>query len=179
MKIYTKTGDGGQTSLLNGTRVSKAELRLEAYGTLDELNSHLGVLVAQANAHFPLSEAIQSQLFAMGSHLALEGQAEFPMPKWDEELVGRLEQQIDSWNEQLPELKNFVLPGGCASSAQCHVARTVCRRAERVVVALSETAEVNGHIPAFLNRLSDYLFVMARWMDFSAGAEDRIWTPKY
>jgi cob(I)alamin adenosyltransferase len=101
------------------------------------------------------------------------------MPKWDEELVGRLEQQIDSWNEQLPELKNFVLPGGCVSSAQCHVARTVCRRAERVVVALSETAEVNSHIPAFLNRLSDYLFVMARWMDFSAGAADRIWTPKY
>jgi len=155
VKIYTKTGDGGQTSLLNGTRVSKAELRLEAYGTLDELNSHLGVLVAQANTHFPLSEAIQSQLFAMGSHLALEGQAEFPMPKWDEELVDR------------------------SSSAQCHVARTVCRRAERVVVALCETSEVNGHIPAFLNRLSDYLFVMARWMDFSAGAEDRIWTPKY
>lgn len=179
MKIYTKKGDGGQTSLLNGTRVSKAELRLEAYGTLDELNSHLGLLVVEANAHFPLSEAIQSQLFAMGSHLALDGQVEFQMPKWDEELTGRLEQQIDSWNEQLPELKNFVLPGGSALSAQCHVARTVCRRAERVVVAISETAQVNGEIPAFLNRLSDYLFVMARWMDFSAGAEDRIWTPKY
>ena len=167
MKIYTKKGDGGQTSLLNGTRVSKAELRLEAYGTLDELNSHLGLLVVEANAHFPLSEAIQSQLFAMGSHLALDGQVEFQMPKWDEELTGRLEQQIDSWNEQLPELKNFVLPGGSASSA------------ERVVVAISETAQVNGEIPAFLNRLSDYLFVMARWMDFSARAEDRIWTPKY
>jgi cob(I)alamin adenosyltransferase len=179
VKIYTKTGDGGQTSLLNGTRVSKAELRLEAYGTLDELNSHLGVLVAQAHDLFPLSEAIQSQLFAMGSHLALEGQAEFPMPKWDEELMGRLEQQIDSWDEQLPELKNFVLPGGCVQSAYCHVARTVCRRAERVVVALAETAEVDAVIPAFLNRLSDYLFTMARWMDFSAGAEDRIWTPNY
>jgi cob(I)alamin adenosyltransferase len=102
------------------------------------------------------------------------------MPKWDDALVGRLEQQIDSWNEQLPELKNFVLPGGCASSSQCHVARTVCRRAERVVVALAENTTVHEAIPAFLNRLSDYLFVMARWMDFSRlGQQDRIWTPKY
>ena len=179
MKIYTKTGDKGQTSLLNGVRVSKAELRLEAYGTLDELNSHLGVLVAHASELFPLSDSIQSQLFAMGSHLALDGEASFPMPKWEDALVGRLEQQIDSWNEQLPELKNFVLPGGCASSSQCHVARTVCRRAERVVVALAENTTVHEAIPAFLNRLSDYLFVMARWMDFKTGAQDRIWTPNY
>jgi cob(I)alamin adenosyltransferase len=180
VKIYTKTGDKGQTSLLNGKRVSKAELRLEAYGTLDELNSHLGLLVAQLSSDlFPLSEAIQSQLFTMGSHLAVEGKPDFPMPVWEAELTERLELQMDQWNGVLPELKNFILPGGSTASAQCHVARTICRRAERRIVALAADAEVDQSIITFVNRLSDYLFVMARWIDFSNQLPDRIWTPKY
>ena len=180
MKIYTKTGDKGQTSLLSGSRVSKAELRLEAYGTLDEVNSHLGVLVsALPSDPFPYAQAIQSELFAMGSNLALDGAAEFPMPKFNEALVGQLERQMDQWNEILPELKSFILPGAHEKSAHCHVARTVCRRAERRVVALNDNAEVTEEIITFLNRLSDFLFVMARWIDFSNGAPDRIWTPKY
>jgi cob(I)alamin adenosyltransferase len=180
MKIYTKTGDHGQTSLLSGSRVSKAELRLEAYGTFDELNSHLGVLAATLPSdQFPYSQAIQSELFAMGSHLAVEGTPDFPLPKVNEDLVGQLERQIDQWNEILPELKSFILPGAHPQSAHCHVARTVCRRAERRVVALNDEAKVAVEIITFVNRLSDFLFVMARWIDFSNGAPDRIWTPKY
>ena len=180
MKIYTKTGDNGQTSLLSGSRVSKSDFRLEAYGTLDELNSQLGVLAATLPSDkFPYAQAIQSELFAMGSHLAVEGTPAFPMPKFNEDLVGQLERQIDQWNEILPELKSFVLPGAHAQSAHCHVARTVCRRAERKVVALNNEVEVSAEIITFVNRLSDFLFVMARWIDFSNGAPDRIWTPKY
>ena len=112
MKIYTKTGDKGTTSLLSGTRVSKADMRLEAYGTLDELNSWLGVLAAELPTNsFPLLTKIQGELFSMGSYLALEGEATFPMPKLDPDLVNALERQIDSWNEQLPELKNFMIFG--------------------------------------------------------------------
>ena len=180
MKIYTKTGDHGQTSLLSGSRVSKAELRLEAYGTFDELNSHLGVLAATLPSdQFPYAQAIQSELFAMGSHLAVEGTPDFPLPKFNEDLVGQLERQIDQWNEILPELKSFILPGADPQSANCHVARTVCRRAERKVVALNDEAKVAVEIITTINRLSDFLFVMARWIDFSNGAPDRIWTPKY
>ena len=180
MKIYTKTGDHGQTSLLSGSRVSKAELRLEAYGTFDELNSHLGVLAATLPSDlFPYAKAIQSELFAMGSHLAVEGPPDFPMPKFNEDLVGQLERQIDQWNEILPELKSFILPGAHPQSVHCHVARTVCRRAERRVVALNDEAKVAVEIITLVNRLSDFLFVMARWIDFSNGAPDRIWTPKY
>jgi cob(I)alamin adenosyltransferase len=101
------------------------------------------------------------------------------MPKFNEALVGQLERQMDQWNEVLPELKSFILPGAHEKSAHCHVARTVCRRAERRVVALNDNAEVTEEIITFLNRLSDFLFVMARWIDFSNGAPDRIWTPKY
>ena len=180
MKIYTKTGDKGTTSLLSGTRVSKDDMRLEAYGTLDELNSWLGVLAAELPTNsFPLLTKIQSELFSMGSHLALEGEATFPMPKLDPELVNALERQIDSWNEQLPELKNFILPSGSKASSMAQVARTITRRAERRVVALANEVEVKEGIPVFLNRLSDFFFVLSRFILHKEGLEERIWTPKY
>ena len=180
MKIYTKTGDKGTTSLLTGTRVSKDDMRLEAYGTLDELNSWLGVLTAELPTNsFPLLTKIQSELFSMGSYLALEGEATFPMPKLDPELVDALERQIDSWNEQLPELKNFILPSGSKASSMAQVARTITRRAERRVVALANEVEVKDEIPVFLNRLSDFFFVLARFILHKEGLEERIWTPNY
>ena len=180
MKIYTKTGDKGTTSLLTGTRVSKDDMRLEAYGTLDELNSWLGVLAAELPTNsFPLLTKIQSELFSMGSYLALEGEAPFSMPKLDPELVDALERQIDSWNEQLPELKNFILPSGSKASSMAQVARTITRRAERRVVALANEVEVKEEIPVFLNRLSDFFFVLARFILHKEGLEERIWTPNY
>ena len=180
MKIYTKTGDKGTTSLLTGTRVSKADMRLDAYGTLDELNSWLGVLASELPTNsFPLLTKIQSELFSMGSYLALEGEATFPMPKLDPDLVNALERQIDSWNEQLPELKNFILPSGSKASSMAQVARTITRRAERRVVALANEVEVKEEIPVFLNRLSDFFFVLARFILHKEGLEERIWTPNY
>ena len=180
MKIYTKTGDHGTTSLLTGTRVSKADMRLEAYGTLDELNSWLGVLASEAPSNcFPLLTSIQSELFSMGSYLALEGEASFPMPKLDPSLVESLERQIDSWNEQLPELKNFILPSGSKASSMAQVARTITRRAERRVVALANEVEVKEEIPVFLNRLSDFFFVQARFIHHTEGVAEHIWTPNY
>jgi len=180
MKIYTKTGDKGTTSLLTGTRVSKADLRLEAYGTTDELNSWLGLIAAQSpQGVFFFLEELQSELFSMGSYLALDGEATFPMPKLNSDLVGRMEHQIDSWNQELPELKNFILPGGSIPAAHLQVARTVCRRAERLIVALGEQAEVPEEIPVFLNRLSDFLFVAARFVLHVEELPEVIWTPKY
>lgn len=178
MKIYTKTGDEGTTSLLTGKRVSKGDLRLEAYGTLDELNSWLGVLATEVPDNcFPFLTKIQSELFSMGSYLALEGDASFPMPKLDVSLVESLERQIDSWNEQLPELKNFILPTGSKASSMAQVARTICRRAERRVVALSNEVEVKREITIFLNRLSDFFFVQSRFILKVEGNDEIIWNP--
>ena len=180
MKIYTKTGDEGTTSLLTGKRVSKADMRLEAYGTLDELNSWLGVLAAEVPDNcFPFLTQIQSELFSMGSYLALEGDAGFPMPKLDVSLVESLVRQIDSWNEQLPELKNFILPSGSKASSMAQVARTVCRRAERTVVALANEVEVKREIPIGVNRLSDFFFVQSRFILHVEGCEEIIWNPSY
>lgn len=180
MKIYTKTGDKGTTSLLTGTRVSKADMRLEAYGTTDELNSWLGIVEATApTGVFFFIHELQSELFSMGSYLALDGEASFPMPKLSDELVGRMEHQIDTWNQELPELKNFILPGGSIAASNLQVARTVCRRAERRVVALGEEVEIPSEISIFLNRLSDFLFVAARYVLHVEGVEESVWTPKY
>jgi cob(I)alamin adenosyltransferase len=140
----------------------------------------LGVLAAELPTNsFPLLTKIQSELFSMGSYLALEGEATFPMPKLDAELVDALERQIDSWNEQLPELKNFILPSGSKASSMAQVARTITRRAERRVVALANEVEVKEEIPVFLNRLSDFFFVLARFILHKEGLEERIWTPNY
>lgn len=178
MKIYTKTGDKGTTSLLGGTRVSKADLRLEAYGTLDELSSQLGLVAAQLKPEwFPQVQALQSTLLDFGAHLANDGKnSNIVLPELNRGLIAALEEQIDLWNQSLPPLQNFILPGGSVEAAQCHVARSVCRRGERAVVRLAEEVEVEPFVLELLNRLSDYLFVQARFVLFSQGLQDTPWT---
>lgn len=160
MKIYTKTGDKGETSLLGGTRVSKAHQKLEAYGTVDELNSTIGLIAAMNPVHQNFLLNIQHKLFNIGSELAAEKDLSFPLPELTEEEINVLEKEIDRLNEKLPKLKNFILPGGSVMSAHTQIARCVCRRAERNVVGLNESKYTT--IIGYLNRLSDYLFVLSR-----------------
>jgi cob(I)alamin adenosyltransferase len=170
VKIYTKTGDAGETSLFGGARVPKNDPRIEAYGTVDELNSFLG-LARAAWPHSPLDpqfERIQSDLFDVGAHLASPGTSRFTGV--DPEHIADLERTIDAMESELPPLRNFILPGGSAPAAQLHVARTICRRAERLVVALGGDPSV-----VFLNRLSDFLFVAARYANLEHGVEDVPW----
>jgi len=178
MKIYTKTGDKGKTSLLGGSRVAKYHLRIEAYGTVDELNSQIGVL----RSHEIDSEtksvlvSIQTMLFTSGSQLASEpGKSKIKIPKLKDAAVTFLEDQIDKMEEGLPPMRNFVLPGGHPAVAAAHVARTVCRRAERIVLHLKDESEVPDPIPIFLNRLSDFLFVLSRKLSQDLGAEEIPW----
>jgi len=165
MKIYTKTGDSGKTSLIGGTRVPKHHLRIETYGTVDELNSNIGMirdLLQDTNAVSTLKE-IQDRLFTIGSILASDPEkSRMKLPDLHESDVALLEKEMDSMNEVLPELKSFILPGGHTHSSWCHLARCVCRRCERLVSHLSEENEVNPLILIYLNRLSDYLFVLSR-----------------
>lgn len=185
-KVYTKTGDNGTTSLVGGIRIGKADIRLEAYGTVDELNSHLGLLAALLPAgdnNLPDSdyrrtiEQIQSILFNVGTHLAtdLSQTPLYPSARLPEGATKQLEEEIDSTLSLLPEAQGFVLPGGTPAAAQAHVCRTVCRRAERRVVALAAEAEVGLEIQTYLNRLSDYLFVLAKKLNFIAGESEKMW----
>ncbi len=181
MKVYTKTGDKGQTSLIGGTRVSKSHERINAYGTVDELNSYIGLLrdqeVNQARKEFLLE--IQDRLFTIGSHLATDPQkSSFKLPDIEENDVKVLELEMDRMNEALPEMRFFVLPGGHSSISYCHIARTVCRRAERLVVALQEKEPVEQVIPIYLNRLSDYLFVLSRMNTQELNVEEMPWKPR-
>lgn len=181
MKIYTKTGDKGQTSLVGGTKVSKGHLRIESYGTVDELNSWIGILRDQLQDEAMREELkhIQDTLFVIGSHLATEsGKNVSFLPALKEEDTLLLEQSIDLFDSQLEPLKNFILPGGHPLVSQCHVARCVCRRAERLAVRLSEEDEVEGQLIVFLNRLSDYLFTLARKIGKDLGAAELPWNPK-
>lgn len=173
MKIYTKTGDKGSTSLLGGTRVSKADRRLEAYGTVDELNAIIGLLTVSDKGSTPLLKSIQNRLFNIGSTLALEKEVSFEVPYVEEEDIEKLEQSIDSMNEELPKLTAFVLPGGNEASARSHLARTVCRRAERRVVALEDSKFERA--VRYLNRLSDYFFVLSRYYLLKSGLQDVEW----
>lgn len=178
MKIYTKTGDDGTTSLLGGTRVYKDHLRIESYGTVDELMAHLGLLsdqeVNRVNEDF--FKTVILKLFAINAILACEpGNTQFNLPQITDNDIEYLEKTIDKLNEQLPPLRNFILPGGHASVSICHIARTVCRRAERNVVALARHETVDERIPKYLNRLSDALFVLARWMNKELGIEEVKW----
>jgi len=179
MKIYTKTGDKGTTSLLNGTRVAKYHPRLHAYGTVDELNSWIGVLREYANQEvsYILIE-IQNTLFALGSHLAVEGEVKFEMPSIPKDGIEKLEKAMDAMDEKLEPLRNFILPGGHISVAHCHVARTVCRRAERHIVELAEANEVDEYIIRYINRLSDFLFMLSRNFAKEFGATETPWKPK-
>lgn len=180
MKIYTKTGDKGTTALLGGVRVSKAHQRLEAYGTVDELNSYIGLLCDQEvnSSRQDLLRRIQDRLFTIGSNLATSPTKEVrDLPDLEEEDIRLLEQSIDGMEEDLPPLKSFILPGGHQAVSFCHIARTVCRRAERNVVALNEHEEVGEIIIRYLNRLSDHLFVLARKMSQELGSQEVSWKP--
>ncbi len=179
MKIYTKTGDDGTTSLFSGGRVRKTHLRVEAYGTVDELNSVIGV----ARAHHPHARTdawlnrVQRQLFNLGADLAtpLDASADW-LVRMDGDTVAWLEQAIDEMTAELPELKNFILPGGSLAAAQIHVARTVCRRAERIVVELLEHEPLGDNVLLYLNRLSDFLFTLARYENMQAGIPEDKWS---
>jgi cob(I)alamin adenosyltransferase len=178
MKIYTKTGDAGQTALFGGARIPKHHIRIESYGTLDELNSALGMLRSLGSAADldVQLESIQHQLFVLGSHLAAEpGKEHAYLPPIDMEATARLEAQIDGMEEALPPLKNFILPGGHPSAAQAHVCRCICRRAERLVCQLDENESIPEGILPYLNRLSDYFFVLARSLNQRQGIPDVEW----
>jgi len=180
MKLYTRGGDAGQTGLLGPGRVSKADPRIEAYGSLDELNAYIGLLAVEApEAYQPLLRQIQNWLFTMGAHLAA-GRTEksVPLPVFPEESVSILERSIDEMMAQVPPMRYFVLPGSCLREAHAQVARTVCRRAERRLVALHEEEPVPSLFLAFLNRLSDWLFAYARYLTHTSGAEEIPWKPE-
>jgi cob(I)alamin adenosyltransferase len=179
MKIYTRTGDDGTTSLFAGGRVSKTHLRVEAYGTVDELNSHIGLARTQrpSAAVDVYLETTQRTLFHLGADLAtpLDAQAKWVV-RVTEAQAAWLEQTIDEMTAQLPELRSFILPGGTTAAAQIHVARTVCRRAERLTVALAEAEAINAQAVVYLNRLSDWLFTLARFENMQAGVDDVTWS---
>ncbi len=179
MKLYTRTGDDGTTGLIGGTRVGKDDLRLDAYGTVDELNALLG-LAAAGSELTPSIERVQADLFCIGSHLAAPAGAteNVTLPALPE--AGRLEPEIDEAEKELEPLTNFILPGGSDNAARLHVARCVCRRAERACVALARHDAVAGvpdEVLTYLNRLSDWLFVMARLANKRAGVADVPWKP--
>lgn len=184
-KIYTKTGDKGQTSLIGGTRVPKYHERIEAYGTLDELNSFLGLIRDQTeNAVLKNSIIeIQDRIFTAESLLAADPSAEVRnLPKLSDDDILFLEKQIDIMNEVLPPITKFILPGGHVSVSFCHVARTVCRRAERLTIRLVELNPETYQgdlVVKYLNRLSDYLFVLARWVSFNLKIEETPWNARY
>lgn len=178
-KVYTKTGDKGQTSLVGGIRVDKSCCRIESYGTIDELNSHIGLLASMLTVPEDINEIerIQSCLFNIGTHLATD-QSQTPLyssAKLPDGEVERLESLIDSLIDKLPESNGFILPGGTMAAAQAHVCRTICRRAERCIVRLSEEALVSPEIIKYVNRLSDFLFVFAKKLNFIAGCNEKIW----
>ena len=183
MKIYTKTGDKGETGLFGGRRVSKADPRVEAYGTVDELNAHVGWAVSLLEEP-PLQEAlrsIQSELLTVGADLATPpGLAPAVTARTVRLPPGastRLEALIDQWDSGLPPLTQFILPGGCPAASSLQVCRAVCRRAERTVVGLERSSPVNPEVVVYLNRLSDLLFVLARWVNAKRGVSEPVWSP--
>ncbi len=188
-KIYTRTGDKGTTSLIGGARVEKSDLRLEVYGTVDELNSFIGLLLAQLTKEFngrtEVAETqshlqrIQSDLFDLGTQLACEEEAlRAKLPHLHDDHLQDLELAMDTYTEHLKPLQNFILPGGSVSAATAHVARTVCRRAERLCVKLSLDHDVEALLIRYLNRLSDYLFVLARFLNACLSIEEPIWSAR-
>ncbi|WPP50655.1 cob(I)yrinic acid a,c-diamide adenosyltransferase [Catalinimonas niigatensis] len=181
MKIYTKTGDQGNTSLIGGIRVPKSHDRVEAYGTVDELNSFIGIVrdMSVNETRQSIFQHIQETLFVMGSLLAADpGKKPSYLPDLQEEDILQLEQAIDQMQDELPEMKHFILPGGHPDVSNCHLARAVCRRAERTVVRLHEKEEVDANIIVYLNRLSDYLFVLARYIGKEHQVAEIPWKPR-
>ncbi|MCD4683521.1 MAG: cob(I)yrinic acid a,c-diamide adenosyltransferase [Bacteroidales bacterium] len=180
IKIYTKGGDKGETSLLGGTRVPKYHERIDAYGTVDELNSFVGLLRdLNSNDHYRMILLdIQKKLFIAESHLASDkAENVAKLPILSDEDISILENEIDKMNKELPELRSFILPGGHPVVSYCHIARTICRRAERLTIKIGEKYEIDELIVKYLNRLSDYFFVLARRLAKDFKVEDVIWKP--
>ncbi|MDC0204535.1 cob(I)yrinic acid a,c-diamide adenosyltransferase [Flavobacteriales bacterium] len=178
MKVYTKKGDTGKTQLLGGSIVSKNHIRLECYGTIDELNAFIGNIYDQqlSKQHKLILLAIQNQLFNLGSIISCDGTKQrIALPNISEANIEVLEAEIDKMDAYLPKLKSFILPSGHDIASKCHIARTICRRTERNLVALAETTEINPLHLKYLNRLSDYLFVLARDILFSSGSKEIQW----
>jgi len=179
VQIYTKTGDDGTTGLIGGTRVKKYDIRLEAYGTVDELNSNVGLVLSATedqNVRGVLT-SVQSKLFVIGAHLAMDDNAgalkeQLPCSEKD---IEQLEQEMDQMFEILPKLNHFILPTGCQAAAFAHVARTVCRRAERRIVELADQVAIDQNLVKYINRLSDYLFVLSRKLNFDQKVTETPW----
>ena len=183
MKIYTRTGDQGTTGLFGGERVTKSHPRIEAYGTVDETNSAVGLarsLLRDGPGHDaldPVLAQVQADLFVLGADLATPSASRPAVPRVEHRHVERLEEMIDRFDEALPPLKHFILPGGTSGAAALHVARTTCRRAERLAVVAAGLEALNEYAITYLNRLSDLLFVLARWANKQAGVEEPTWQP--
>ncbi len=188
MKIYTKTGDDGTTGLFGGTRVPKHHIRIESYGTVDELNSWLGLIRDQniPDQHEKALINIQEQLFTVGAILATDpekavlknGKERLNIPQISLKEIEFLERAIDEMDAQLPQMSHFILPGGHTTVSYCHIARTVCRRAERMATLLYENESFNASVLSYLNRLSDYLFVLARKLSYTLNADEIKWIPE-
>ena len=174
MKIYTRTGDSGQTSLVGGKRVPKTHPRLEAYGTVDELSSHLGLLssLLTDEHHRDVILSVQQTLFDLSAILATEAESKWQPEPLPASLVEGLEAEIDALQQKVPVMRAFIIPGGSQAASQAHVCRTVCRRAERCILALTEEIEVSAEVLRYVNRLSDYLFVLARHLNVSKGIQE-------
>lgn len=184
MKVYTKTGDAGTTGLFGGPRVPKSDPRIDAYGTVDELNALMGDIRAElarsdtgsAGKRLDgLLDRVQHELFVLGADLATPTDASVNVARVAEDDIIRLERDIDAFDEDLPQLKNFILPGGSVAAARLHVARTVCRRAERLTVAAAADHDLNRQVVIYLNRLSDLLFTAARWINQALDIPDPVW----
>ena len=182
MKIYTRKGDSGTTQLIGGTRIPKHAIRIESYGSVDELNSYLGLIRDQNidSVYIQQIIEIQDRLFTIGSHLASDpNKSTMKLPEINSNDILTLENWIDEMDSKLPEMKSFVLPGGHTTVSYCHIARCVCRRAERMTNHLNEEEKVDLVILKYLNRLSDYLFVLSRKLTQDLGATEQPWVPKY
>lgn len=181
MKIYTKTGDKGFTSLIGGTRVPKHHIRIESYGTVDELNSYIGLIRDQEIGEHDkeVLKEIQDRLFTIGASLAADPErSKMVIPDLNNTDIELLEQEMDKMNELLPALKHFILPGGSNAISFCHIARCVCRRAERLSVQLATESIVEEKVTIYLNRLSDYLFMLARKIGYEQNVVENIWIPR-
>ena len=182
-KIYTKTGDKGKTSLIGGTKVPKSDIRIDSYGTVDELNSYIGLVSDQVTDAYSITilREIQDRLFTIGSSLACDPDKEplMKIPDLKEEDIALLESEIDKMNEVLPPMKSFLLPGGHVAVSTAHVARCVCRRAERICVTMQEQGQfIEPIVIKYINRLSDYLFVLSRYIGHLLGVEEIPWKPR-
>lgn len=175
MKIYTKKGDKGTTSLFGGGVFRKDNIRIEAYGTLDELNANIGHLIDLVEMNIPVLLSVQNELFNLGANLATKTGTKLPFPPLDHRTISDLEAEIDRMEEKLDVLRNFILPGGHPQVSWCHICRTVCRRAERRLVTLANEEEIDPGAIIYLNRLSDFLFVLARTIGSSLGVKEVRW----